>query len=270
MSDRLTPLDPHRLRHDRLRHDLLRQAPGGIEFEFHQRLDSTSDSLWRNFRHRCAVLAETQDRGRGRRGRRWLSPPAGGIWLSWGYRFESGMGRMGALSLAIGCAVAESLAEDVPGVGLKWPNDLVVAGTKLGGVLVELKGGSQGPCKAVIGIGINVVLDRESASSELPDQPWTDLYTVVGALPDRTTLVAGLVQGLDRACQRFEQDGFAAFADRFARLDVLARKSVRAIAADGSVTSGMARGVDGRGRLLLDCGHETLALDHAEVSVRAA
>lgn len=249
--------------------DRLRQRMAQYSFELHHQIDSTSDRLWQDFGHRQVVLAEQQHRGRGRRGRRWLSPAASGVWLSWGYRFEAGLGKMDGLSLAIGCAVAQSVTAWVPAIGLKWPNDLVVGDAKLGGLLIELKGGVRGPTRAVIGVGINVCLDRTAASAEFPDQPWTDLVAEYGSIVDRVEVISRLVPALDRACARFDQAGFAEFAESFARLDALAGRRVQAVAAAGKTLSGSARGVDDRGRLVLESGCKRLLLDHAEISIRA-
>ncbi len=249
--------------------DRLRQRMVEYDFELLDQVGSTSDRLGHDFRHRYVVLAEQQNQGRGRRGRRWLSPPGAGIWLSWGYRFEAGLGRMGALSVAIGCTVADSLADRVPGIALKWPNDLVVSSRKLGGVLIELKGGVGGPTRAVIGVGINVCFDRSPSAAELPDQPWTDLVAESGATPDRVEVISRLVPALDLACERFNRVGFAGFSESFAGLDALSGRQVRATDAAGKVLSGIARGVDAGGRLVLESGRDRLLLDHSEVSIRA-
>src|SRR5690606_6599169 len=151
----------------------------------HWQIDSTSSELLRRAatdpRDGLACLAEVQSAGRGRRGRAWRTPLGGGLALSLLKRFDDGMGALGGLSLVAGVAAVRALADcGIAGVGLKWPNDLYAQGRKLGGILVELGGDATGPCHAVIGIGLNLRIDAETASI---DQPWIDLATLAGGVP---------------------------------------------------------------------------------------
>ena len=105
------------------------------------------------------LLAEFQSAGRGRRGRAWLAPPGAGICLSLSWTFPEAPPELGALGLVIGVCVLRALtALGVKDLALKWPNDLLLDGRKLGGVLIELRGESAGPACVVIGIGLNVAL----------------------------------------------------------------------------------------------------------------
>ncbi|HEY0766490.1 MAG TPA: biotin--[acetyl-CoA-carboxylase] ligase, partial [Steroidobacteraceae bacterium] len=98
------------------------------------------------------VLAEYQTAGRGRRGRAWLAPPGGAICLSLSWTFREVPPDLGALSLVIGVCALRALQElGVAGAALKWPNDLLLAERKLGGVLIELRAESAGPACVVIG-----------------------------------------------------------------------------------------------------------------------
>ena len=99
-------------------------------------------------------VAEQQTAGRGRRGRPWVSPYAGNIYLSVLWRFAQGATALEGLSLAVGVAVATALERSgVQGVGLKWPNDVLHEGAKLGGILLEMVGDATGACAVVIGVG---------------------------------------------------------------------------------------------------------------------
>ncbi|WP_457395759.1 biotin--[acetyl-CoA-carboxylase] ligase, partial [Roseateles sp. P5_E1] len=103
------------------------------------------------------LLAERQTGGRGRRGRTWASPLAANVYLSVLRLFSGGLVRLSGLSLVAGIAVAEALHDlGYVQAGLKWPNDLMVDGRKLVGLLAEGGGEYAGPARAVIGIGINV------------------------------------------------------------------------------------------------------------------
>jgi BirA family biotin operon repressor/biotin-[acetyl-CoA-carboxylase] ligase len=103
-----------------------------------------------------AVVAEAQTGGRGSRGRGWASPP-GGLWLSVLYRPASAAGAE-LLSLRLGLAVADAVEAAVPAVrlGLKWPNDLILANRKVGGILCEARWQGESPGWIVAGLGLNV------------------------------------------------------------------------------------------------------------------
>ena len=98
--------------------------------------------------------AEQQTAGRGRRGRQWVSPFASNLYLSLVWEFSQGAAALEGLSLAVGVAVARALAAcDVPAVQLKWPNDVLHDGAKLGGILLEMTGDAAGACQVVVGVG---------------------------------------------------------------------------------------------------------------------
>ncbi|MBS0590999.1 MAG: bifunctional biotin--[acetyl-CoA-carboxylase] ligase/biotin operon repressor BirA [Proteobacteria bacterium] len=237
----------------------------------HWQIDSTSSELQRRATSAKGVevcLAERQNAGRGRRGRVWQSPLGGNVYLSLLRRFEAGMAAMSGLSLVVGIAVVEALGDcGVAGIGLKWPNDVLVDGRKLAGILVELGGEFLGPCHAVIGIGINLRLPQETRAQI--DQPAIDVASLGGEMPSRNRLAARLIARLIEAIDRFEAQGFAAFVDTFARYDALSGRDVRVLAAK-AVQEGVACGVDARGALIVRHGKATTHYDSADVSVRAA
>ena len=105
------------------------------------------------------LLAEYQTAGRGRHGRAWLAPPGGSICLSLAWAFREVPQDLGALGLVIGVCALRALRESgLEDARLKWPNDIVVDGKKLGGILIELRAESAGPASVVIGIGLNVAI----------------------------------------------------------------------------------------------------------------
>ena len=233
-------------------------------------LGSTNSELLRRnapLRGTEVLLAERQTGGRGRRGRQWASPLAANIYLSLSRAFAGGLSRMGGLSLAAGVASAEALhALGFAGVGLKWPNDLLVEGRKLGGLLVEGGGEFAGPARAVIGLGLNVRMPARVAADI--NQPWVDLDTLAGAPVSRNEVVAALLSHLLPALQQFEQEGLAPFLPRYAALDVLAGRTVRVEEA-GTLQEGIADGLaeDGALRVLID--GQARCFHAGEVSVRA-
>lgn len=243
------------------------------EVAVHWQLDSTSSELLRraadDSRDAIACLAEIQSQGRGRRGRAWQTPLGGGIALSLLQRFDGGMASLAGLSLVVGIAVVQALEDiGIADVGLKWPNDLVARGAKLAGILVELGGDALGPCRAVIGIGINVRLGARTAA--VIDQPWIDLATLAdGAAPSRNAIVAQVLTRLVAALDRFALEGFAGFADDYARYDVLRDRRVSVLRSDGH-SDGIVCGVDARGALRVAFADGERAVDSGEVSIRGA
>ncbi len=238
----------------------------------HWRLDSTSSELARRadeLPDRSFVFAEWQRAGRGRRGRQWLSPPATNLQFSCLKRFAGGYAALAGLSLVTGIAVVRALeAAGIDGATLKWPNDLVYDGAKLGGILVELGGDFMGPSRAIIGIGINVRVP--GTVRDALARPCTDLADVCGDVaPDRGALAAAVIAQLVPALDAFDDDGFGAFAGAWAAHDALAGRAVRVEGARG-VLEGVAAGVDARGALRVRTASGIHCVDSGEVSVRPA
>ena len=207
------------------------------------------------------LLAEQQSAGRGRRGRQWVSPLARHVYLSLACRFEQGIAAMAGLSLAVGVLVAEALRDaGVAGAGLKWPNDVLINGQKLAGILVESRGRAQGPARAVVGIGLNVH-GADGAQAGI-DQPWTALDAHRPDPLQRDAVVALLLNALLPGLQQFQQHGLAAFSARFAAVDLLAGQDIwinesgqqRPARAIGLAADGALRVVDRAGEHCLHAG----------------
>ena len=233
-------------------------------------IDSTSSELARIAATSStprACLAEIQTHGRGRRGRAWQMPLGGGIAVSYLRRFDGGMAALAGLSLVAGVAVLRALADcDVAGAALKWPNDLVADGRKLGGILVELGGDALGPSHAIVGIGLNVGIDASQGARI--DQPWTDLAVLTGRrAPSRNELAGRILSRLAEALEMFSAKGFVAFAHEYAAYDVLRGREIT-VAAGNETSTGVANGVTSRGALKVIRDGVEHEIDSGEVSVR--
>ncbi len=249
----------------------------GLSLELLAEIDSTNKVLaGAGHRHRHFVLAEHQTSGRGRRGRVWISPPHSGLCLSFGYRFRCPMSALGPLGLAMGIVVAEVLNEQVGhmAIKLKWPNDLLFNGKKLGGLLVEAQPIGSSAVNAVVGLGLNVCLPLRVFGSEaaLADaaegRGWTDLQAASEQPLDRSQLAVQLAMALDRACNEFERNEFSAFIARWSALDALCRQRVIVQQDNGSQQTGVAAGIRSDGALWLDTPDGRVALQYGEVSIR--
>lgn len=240
------------------------------DLEIHTALDSTNRHLLDRARAGAvsgsACLAEMQCAGRGRLGRAWVSPFAANLYLSLLWRFEGAPPGLAGLSLAAGVAGVAALADlGVDGVALKWPNDLIWNGRKLGGILIDVAGESAGPCLAVIGVGINVAMP-ESAGASI-GQPWTDLGAITGARIARNRLAGRLLRHLALTLGRFADDGFAPFVTQWRRLDLASGRTVELRLPDRTVT-GIGEGVDAEGALLLRIDGRRHRFTAGEVSLR--
>jgi BirA family transcriptional regulator, biotin operon repressor / biotin---[acetyl-CoA-carboxylase] ligase len=221
----------------------------------------------------AVCLAEHQASGRGRRGRRWLGAPGGGICLSVGGRLPAAPSDYATLSTAVGVACAAALEGlGVAPIRLKWPNDLLLGAGKLGGILIELRGESQGPSTIAVGVGLNVRLGvsaREEirASGGLPP---VDLATDARAVPDRNLLAAALVTAIVRCLERAPGELDDGVLAEWSRRDALLGRAVR-IQDAGPERTGIARGLDRSGALLLEEADGTRRrVTAGEVSIRVA
>lgn len=212
-------------------------------------------------------VTECQLAGRGRRGRAWQSPFAANLYVSIRFTLRGGFAALGGLSLAVGVSVAEALREleSALPITLKWPNDLLVDGAKIGGVLIELAGEMDGRVDVVIGVGLNGRMTAGQADAI--DQRWIDLAAVLPQMPTRTDLASLVITRLMGMLPLFESDGFAAFAESFAQLDAVSGKNVVVRAVDQELV-GVAAGVASDGALLLKTKDGLRSLYGGEVSLR--
>lgn len=243
--------------------------------ELHNMIESTNERL-RALPPAAArfnvVLAEYQTGGRGRRGRSWWSPFGSGLCLSVSYRFEQCSAATSALSLAIGVGVCRVLQHDVSStVGLKWPNDIVAGGGKLGGLLIDVHGEVDGPLTVIVGIGLNfdvsAAMARQVADAGglLP----VGLRSIApGVALSRNRIAIRLINAFYSVLTDFEHSGFDAFIDEWRRYDSLADQPVTARIGQRSL-SGTARGIAVDGALLIEVDGELQRLLSGEVSLRA-
>ncbi|HNQ03951.1 MAG TPA: biotin--[acetyl-CoA-carboxylase] ligase [Thiobacillaceae bacterium] len=244
----------------------------GMALRFFERLDSTNTHLLEAARagaeHRTVVLAEWQTRGRGRRGRKWQTGLGDSLTFSLLWRSLRPAAELSGLSLAVGVVLSMRLRRmGLARAQVKWPNDIVVAGEKLAGVLIELSGEALGPSAAVIGVGIN--LRGGAALGASLGQPITDLGSHLQAV-DRNALFLDLVRGLDEGLARFEQEGFAAFHQDWNAAHAFHDRPVDILTIQGECISGVAMGVDGQGALLLRTRTGVRRFHSGEVSLRGA
>jgi BirA family transcriptional regulator, biotin operon repressor / biotin---[acetyl-CoA-carboxylase] ligase len=200
------------------------------------------------------VRADVQEAGRGRRGRSWQTTPGGAMLVSVLLRPRRPRDELAALAIVGGLAaarVARSLGVDAR---LRWPNDVVVSGRKLAGVLAEL---IDGPA-VLLGVGMNANATLE----ELPETdglPATSLRVEGADPPAPRELAAMLVRELRPLVERFDLGGFEALQDEAAELDALRGLEIELALADGSTVSGLVRGFGADGALVLETGDGIVA-----------
>jgi len=216
-----------------------------------------------------ALACELQSAGRGRRGAAWRSGLMTGLAFSVLWRYERFRADFAALPLAIGVACARALdALGAPGVRLKWPNDLLHADRKLGGILVEAAGEPHGPVAAVVGVGLNV--RRSHLLRASVGQPVSDLAALAPHVPPRSVLLAGLLAEIGAALGAFGVHGFAVFRDEWMRRHAQQDERVRVVLPGGDAVDGIALGVAEDGALLLATDAGVQRHHAGEVSLRRA
>lgn len=220
------------------------------------------------------VVAREQSAGRGRRGRAWISAVGDSLTFSLLWRLPLGVQPAG-LSLAAGLAVARAL-EKVSSVGagdtpssiptqLKWPNDILLDGRKLGGILVELlPGATHGSNVAVIGCGINLRLP-----AAMPDELRAQSAALMGDVePNPNTVLAALLIALLDTLEQFTRGGFASLQTQWMAHDAFADQAVRVLSEFAAPLEGICRGVNTDGALRLEVDGKIQYLLSGEVSLR--
>jgi BirA family biotin operon repressor/biotin-[acetyl-CoA-carboxylase] ligase len=210
--------------------------------------------------HGHAVVADSQESGRGRRGRSWHSPPGGNIYLSVGWKLPASADSIAQLPLAVAVCIARAIQQaGITTAGIKWPNDILVDGKKLAGILLEVRHGGPGGVIAVIGVGINVRMPPDSPKRNPIEQAWTD---VCSHLPQplaedlRDRLCGAVLDELLRGLELFAAQGFAGFAADWNRLDILHGRAIDVTIGGNpapEMVNGTAAGISTRGGLLVRC-----------------
>jgi len=217
----------------------------------------------------AVCVAEQQHAGRGRQGRAWVSPFAENLYLSLLCHSRAGAAALGGLSLVAGLAVLRSLQEHgIHQAGLKWPNDILVNGAKLAGILIDMTGESSWPCAVVIGIGLNVCMSQQATAGI--DQPWVDLQSLTGHTDiSRNRLAADLLDKLLPAIELFESHGMQPFMEEWRQNDIIAGRQIE-LRLHNEVIRGKGCGIDPAGALLVETPTGRKRFASGEVSIRVA
>ncbi len=245
------------------------QATQPIILEVFETLASTNTYLKTND-HNNAIdicLAEQQTAGKGRLNRNWHSPFGQNVYLSCAYRFQQDISELAGLSLVICLAVIHTLTAYGINEKLaaKWPNDILWDGKKLAGILIEIQAESNGSCRAIIGLGMNVNMTNDN--KQQITQPWTSMRSIVNQYIDRNLLCADLINNILTYIQRFESCGFIPFIEEWQRHDCLLGRTIQLTNFNKQIT-GKAVGLNHQGHLLLELNpEETRAFSSGETSI---
>ena len=238
--------------------------------ELHHIIDSTNSQLLRKIPHNLpkghVCIAEYQQAGRGRRGKKWQSPFGSHVYLSIYWPLEQGMSAAMGLSLAVGIAISAVIDQysNTP-AQLKWPNDVYVGNEKIAGVLVELEGQAQGLSHCVIGVGLNVQMPENSR--EAIDQPWTDLSQHSPQPIDRNQLVAEIILQISHYLDIHQQHGLAHLLSQWQQRDLYINQQVKVITGE-KTHLGIYRGINEQGAMILNIQGRDTIFYGGEVSLR--
>jgi len=218
-----------------------------------------------------ACLAELQTGGRGRRGRKWFATAGYGLCLSIAWTFRYSPPQLGCLGLVAGVAVLRAVRRaGATNALLKWPNDVVIDGHKLAGILIDVRGEAGGPLQAVIGIGLNYDLPAATARNVVATGGLEPVsMRDAGATLSRNDLAASLITELHATLELFSSEGFGSIVEEWRAADYLQGKEVR-VEVDGETQAGIARGIAADGRLQLATSAGIVHLTTGDVSVRLA
>lgn len=243
-----------------------------FKLEVHDHLESTNSCLMKKASageaHATCVVANLQTKGRGRRGRSWQAGLGASLTFSLLWRFQCGASALSGLSLAVGVGLIRALHEaGITQAQLKWPNDILIGGDKLAGILIELQGDMEGPSAAVIGVGLNLKLPANI--KQQIDQPAIDLDSASTKAVDANALLGSLLKHLAQVLSDFEQHGFAHVRDEWLKHHAYHQKPVRMLHPDGRETTGTAIDVAEDGILLVKTAAGEQRFSSGEISLRA-
>jgi BirA family biotin operon repressor/biotin-[acetyl-CoA-carboxylase] ligase len=236
------------------------------ELELLSHVDSTNTIARQQFDQGLGsgyvCMAERQTQGRGRLGRSWVSPFGRNMYFSANWEFHGGAVVLEGLSLAVGVAVCRAIRSfGVDHVALKWPNDVLLNGRKVGGILLEMVGDPLGPCQIVVGIGINFAMPDHVTI----DQPWADL----AAYPEvtRNGLAGRVISELLPLLANYAELGFIHYKEEWEGYDAHDGAKVQ-LSFPGKVIEGIARGVSASGAICIEIDGAQQFFSGGEISLK--
>ena len=207
-------------------------------------------------------FAERQTGGRGRHGREWSSPFGRNLYMSLSWGYDGGAAALEGLSLTVGVVVAQVIRSfGVNDVALKWPNDILLERKKVAGVLLEMMGDPVGSCQVIVGIGINLGMDKDVDVG----QPWADLSESSEA--GRNELASALLSALLPVLDDYSGSGFAAYRAHWEELDAFRNSPIKLIT-PRLVVRGIGRGVTDTGAIQIEAGGVVESYSGGEISLR--
>lgn len=200
------------------------------------------------------VIADAQTGGKGRLGRRWVSPPGVNLYLSVILRPRKPASSAPQLSLLAAVAVAEAIVQQTQlAPSIKWPNDVLVSGKKVCGILTEMQAKGPQLRSVIIGIGVNINAPLDSFPEELHDKA-SSLLLLRGEWVDRAAFTARLLTHLEKLYVLWLEEGFTAVGAAWEGYALgLLRKPITVTTSEGTI-SGTALGLDRDGALLVQTG----------------
>ena len=234
--------------------DSLKRNPLVACVHYFPEIDSTNRQAFRlaldGAREGEIVVADAQTRGKGRLNRVWQSPPGVNLYVSAILRPRIEPATAPQITLMAGVAVAELLSGYCPdGVSIKWPNDVLIRGRKACGILTEMKASTGAVDFIILGIGLNVNMDREDFDDLLRGTA-TSLRIETGIAQDRLDVISRLFGFIEKWYRVFVQTGFAGMRDAWlAHADILGRP-IRVVDRDAS-QDGVVTGIDADGAILM-------------------
>ncbi|WP_456397153.1 biotin--[acetyl-CoA-carboxylase] ligase [Desulfurobacterium sp.] len=222
-------------------------------------IDSTNEYLKReNHKPITVVTANHQSGGKGRRGRKWISPPGKGLYISFLFEKPKNFQNVQIVSLSTAVAVTKTLNTLKKGFKIKWPNDILFNGKKVCGILPELSGK-----RIIVGIGVNLSHSREELKET--EYPATSLK-IEGICFDRKTLTISLVESVINYFDKTAKGKFK--IEEFESLSIVKPGSRITVKKQNEIEKVNALGIDREGYMIVEKDGKIERLFSAEVSVR--
>ncbi len=249
MARGTTPLQPEEIQKD------LQSCRLGKKIHYFPEIESTNRFAFKRAQEGGeegeVVIAETQTQGKGRMGRSWFSPPGLSLYLSVILKPKLPPASTPQITLVAAVALAETVQDFLQAPpAIKWPNDIMVGGRKLAGILTESSCDSERVHFVVVGIGVNLNLPAELLPEAIRERA-TSLLILTQTQVDRTSFASQLIQSLDRCYGELGDKGFPWIARRWESFFDLRGRRIEVGMAEERL-SGIARGIDADGALILE------------------